>query len=73
MSPPGGSRGGAYGPSAFRKRREENEPKVGSLSQLADALDVSVQQVSRDETSEYRGIPSRPDSGPPRARGYDAP
>ena len=30
--------------------------KGWSLSQLADALDVSVQQVSRDETNEYRGI-----------------
>jgi transcriptional regulator with XRE-family HTH domain len=27
-----------------------------SLSDLADALDVSVQQVSRDENNEYQGI-----------------
>ena len=27
-----------------------------SMSELADALDVSVQQVSRDENNEYRGI-----------------
>jgi hypothetical protein len=35
MSPPGGSRGGAYGPSAFRKRREENEPQ-GNVKVLPD-------------------------------------
>jgi len=30
--------------------------KGWSLSDLADALDVSVQQVSRDENNEYQGI-----------------
>lgn len=30
--------------------------KGWSMSDLADALDVSVQQVSRDENNEYRGI-----------------
>jgi len=30
--------------------------KGWSLSDLAEALDVSVQQVSRDENNEYRGI-----------------
>lgn len=30
--------------------------KGWSLSDLADALDVSVQQVSRDENNEYHGI-----------------
>jgi len=33
--------------------------KGWSLSQLADALDVSVQQVSRDEQNEYEGITTR--------------
>ena len=30
-----------------------------SLSKLADELDVSVQQVSRDEQNEYKGITTR--------------
>ena len=30
--------------------------KGWSITDLADALDVSVQQVSRDENNEYRGI-----------------
>jgi ribosome-binding protein aMBF1 (putative translation factor) len=33
--------------------------KGWSLSQLADELDVSVQQVSRDEQNEYEGITTR--------------
>jgi ribosome-binding protein aMBF1 (putative translation factor) len=33
--------------------------KGWSLSQLADELDVSVQQVSRDERNEYEGITTR--------------
>jgi ribosome-binding protein aMBF1 (putative translation factor) len=33
--------------------------KGWSLSQLADKLDVSVQQVSRDEQNEYEGITTR--------------
>jgi ribosome-binding protein aMBF1 (putative translation factor) len=33
--------------------------KGWSLSQLADKLDVSVQQVSRDEQNEYEGITAR--------------
>jgi ribosome-binding protein aMBF1 (putative translation factor) len=33
--------------------------KGWSLSQLADRLDVSVQQVSRDEQNEYEGITTR--------------
>ena len=33
--------------------------KGWSLSELADKLDVSVQQVSRDEQNEYEGITTR--------------
>jgi ribosome-binding protein aMBF1 (putative translation factor) len=33
--------------------------KGWSLSELADELDVSVQQVSRDEQNEYEGITTR--------------
>ena len=33
--------------------------KGWSLSRLADELDVSVQQVSRDEQNEYEGITTR--------------
>ncbi len=33
--------------------------KGWSLSQLADRLDVSVQQVSRDEQNEYHGITTK--------------
>jgi ribosome-binding protein aMBF1 (putative translation factor) len=33
--------------------------KDWSLSDLADALDVSVQQVSRDEQNEYEGVTAR--------------
>lgn len=33
--------------------------KGWSLSDLADALDVSVQQVSRDEQNEYEGLTAR--------------
>ncbi len=40
--------------------------KGWSLSRLADELDVSVQQVSRDEQNEYDGITTR--RAPPRNR-----